>query len=75
MKNKKDYLYDDKQTHKMSAEELSEKRKKLIEKCLPLKIMDIRTFMGYKGDYIVEFSTLDMKTSEKNRKNSRRAWV
>lgn len=40
-----------------SHEELSEARKELVRFALDLPIRDVRTYSGYKGDLLVEFTT------------------
>ncbi len=40
--------------HRMDNE-----RKELIRKCLEFDIIDVRSYVGYRGDLLVEFTTLD----------------
>lgn len=44
---------------KPSDEDMSEVRKKMIRFALDYSIHDIRTYAGYKGDMLVEITTLD----------------
>jgi len=38
------------------------RRRAMIRKALDFEIIDIRSYLGYKGDFLVEFTTLDIDT-------------
>lgn len=42
-----------------SEHKMDDKRKELIRKCLEFDIIDVRSYVGYRGDLLVEFTTLD----------------
>lgn len=42
--------------------EMDNKRKELIRKAIDFDIIDVRSYAGYRGDLLVEFTTLSQKT-------------
>jgi hypothetical protein len=42
-----------------SDNSMSDQRKKLIKHALEYDIIDIRSYRGYKGDLLIEFTTMD----------------
>jgi hypothetical protein len=42
-----------------SGSTMSDKRKEIIRQALEFEIIDIRTFTGYKGDLLVEITTME----------------
>lgn len=42
---------------------MDDKRKEMIRKALEYNIIDVRSYAGYKGDNLVEFTTLDHDTA------------
>ena len=41
---------------------MDDNRKELIRKVLEFDIIDVRSYIGYRGDLLVEFTTLDYNT-------------
>lgn len=57
----KDFRYNDKRKIKREVEGgnvMNEQRKRLIKEALGYEIIDVITFIGYKGDELIEISTM-----------------
>jgi len=57
-----DFRYDDRRNEKREASytvEMNEKKKRLIKESLQYPVIDIITFQGYRGDEVVEITTMD----------------
>jgi hypothetical protein len=54
-----------------SAEhKMDDNRKELIRRSLEFDFIDVRSYVGYRGDLLVEFTTLDTNTMESLKKTA-----
>lgn len=65
-KKSNDYIWESnrKSYSKLPTSEytMDESRRAMIRKALDLDIIDVRSYAGYRGDMLVEFTTLDQDT-------------
>lgn len=71
-KNSNDFMWEPnrKSASKLpsSKHTMDEARKEMIRKALDFDIIDVRSYAGYRGDMLVEFTTLSRETVESLKK-------
>ena len=65
-KNSNDYIWEPnrKSVSKLPTSEhtMDESRREMIRKAIDLDIIDVRSYAGYRGDMLVEFTTMEKDT-------------